>query len=285
MKSHLLVAASVLALGACFLRGNDNDPPDLAAAPLDLGADETLTMQEIETFEGGADPLVITQHLAVLADSFFAFDPTIDPAVDALNNAQRIQMRMLEQLTGGDGGLCGKVSLSGTTVTVDFGTGCRLLSKINVSGNASARVTANAGTITVLLTFTALKLNGKSLDGTTSFATSTGTSFTVNADLTAAGLKLGATDFVVRGIPGSIILDSGSMTATKLGVTTTLTFFTVAWKPLECYPNSGSVRIKLGPVVQTFVFDAQTPQTGVVTVKSGMKSVKRSLPAYGNCPP
>src|SRR5215510_13660254 len=79
--------------------------------------EELLDPDEQDAFDRGSDPTVAAQMMTTMADSMFNFDPTINPANDAMTNAMAIQTQL-------KGEACGTITLAGTTITADFGAGC-----------------------------------------------------------------------------------------------------------------------------------------------------------------
>lgn len=152
--------------------------------------------------------------------------------LDALQNAAAISRRVLEHLGGRDGGAgCGSVSLVGDTVTVNFGAppGCRTILGTEVSGSVSARVSKSGSTLTVDLVFTQVVVNSHDIDGSASFATSTGNVFSVDASLRSDNKMLTTTALTVTGEPGAITV-GGMASVTRNATTTAFTFRAVHWK-------------------------------------------------------
>lgn len=251
-----------LSLSACGAAGTDA-----------LTADELDSVRESGTSTSSAHQTV------VIADSLFDFDPTIDPAATAEANAMAVRDRVQSQLNA-----CGSVMLSGTTVTVSFGAapGCTLVNGVQASGSLTAGVSKMGATTTIALTFTNLVVNGKSLNGTASFATTTGTTFNVTAMLTSATDSLNA-NVTVTGASGSFTM-SGTASGSRGGANTAATFTNVTYRSGDCYPNGGSMAITRGPVSLTVTFSAATANSGTVTVTQGRRSTSATLPAYGSCP-
>jgi hypothetical protein len=244
------------------------------------GGGDSFTAEERGAYDRGSDSHLTAQHLLGLADSLFSFDPTLDPSKTAEQNAAAIQAQATSQLAG-----CGKVTLNGTTVVVDFGAppGCTLASGTKASGSISLAVTAAGASLTVTATFTTLVVNGKDLSGTATFATTNGTAFTVTLSLTSAGTTH-ASNLTVAGAGGSMTVD-GTVSAKTGDVTLTLTFTKVVWVAGQCYPSSGTLRVSSGVLTETITFGAATPTTGQVQVTILKKTVTAQLPAYGSCPP
>jgi predicted small lipoprotein YifL len=259
-----LIAAAALALVSCGPKG-----------PLDQ-----LTGEERDAFERGTTSHVTIQQALTLSDQLFDFDPTLDAARTANENAGLIQAKVTSSLNG-----CGTVALNNAAVTVNFGQapGCTLPNGMQVSGVISIGVSKQASTLSVTVTFNNLTLDGSDLTGSAAFSTTNATTFTVVVNLSSGSNTMNANVTVV-GSPGTITLD-GTATATRTASTTTLTFTSVAWSQGECYPHQGSVLVKKGRTEQTYTFSASTPTTGNVELATGRQTVQVPLPAYGNCPP
>lgn len=265
-------------LAAC---GGSDNPPD-AAVPVDMAVGDGLSSDESTAFDRGVGPGPAVQQLIVLADSFFSFDPTLNPSLDANGNAAAIQSQLVDQLGAGDGGAtaCGNIMLSGATVTANFGTGCTLKNGVILAGTVTATVSKSGASLSVKLDFSILVVNEKNLGGTATFTTTDGSHFTVNASLTAAGTTVTLTNVMVSSSGGTIVVSG--MVSTGDGAA--LTFNSVSWKPTDCYPSSGTLQIKSGVITETVTFDAASAATGDVTVTVGKRTVPRTLPAYGRCP-
>ena len=246
---------------------------------------ETLTSDEKDASDRGSASVVAFQQLSVIADELFAFDPTIDPGLTDIQNAQAIQARISASLGPMDGGIgCGTATRSSATVTVGFAPppGCILASGVKVSGTVAAAVTKSGTTMTILLTFTSLAVNGQELAGTASFVTSSGSAFTVNANLMSGSTTFSATGLTITGGSTSITIN-GSASTTQAGATTTLSFGAVTWQKGQCYPSSGTLKIQKGLVTETVTFLSTTPTTGQATMMVGPKKVTVKLPAYDTC--
>lgn len=263
-------ALFLAALGALGCSGPGPGPAD---------AGDGFSLEERDLSERGGHSSNATQQLAKLADGMFDFDPTIDPAKTAAENASAIQANTTINLNG-----CGSATLNGTTVTLSApAPGCTLKNGVNVQGTVSLSVTKSGSTTTVTLTLTSVVVNGVSVSGTASFATSNGTTFTVTGDVTS-GSTTYTMNLTVAGSTGSTTIN-GTSTAKSGDSTNSMTFTNVVWKVGECYPSSGSLKVTKALVTSTITFDSSTPTTGKVSVTSGRKTQTMQLPAYGNCPP
>jgi hypothetical protein len=223
-----------------------------------------------------------SHQASVVADGFFSFDPTIVPSATAQANAQAVKDNLTAHLAG-----CGMVSLAGTTVTAAFGAapGCTLGNGTTVSGSAAVAVSKSATTITLVLTFSKLVVDGKDLDGSLTFVTSDGSTFSVSGSFTTGGETLMVTRLTITGKSGSFTL-SGSVTAVEAGgAQTALTFNGVVYQTGKCYPGGGTMTVVKAGVTMTVTFTSDTASTGNVTVTQGRRSYPATLPAYGPCPP
>jgi hypothetical protein len=255
--------------------------PDGSSSGDPLGPGDTLLPPEHDVYQAGSDGIPHVQQLAQLADSLFDFDPTLDPTKTAGENVTAISGHASTNL----GPSCGTVSSTTSSVTVAFGPppGCTLANGITASGSVTASVSKLASTLTVTLTFTSLVVDGNALSGSASFATTTGTSFTVNATLTTGSTTYTATNLTITGSATKTITLDGVVTTGAGDGTTTATFAGVAWVLGECYPDRGTVSIRKGLITTVVTFSATTPNTGAVAVTVGKKTVTEYLPVYGRC--
>ncbi len=218
---------------------------------------------------------------------FVQEDPTLDITKTAGQNADAVALQLRASA-------CATAnvthSLGMTTVSVDFGAGGCMVNNVGtVSGAVSATVSKQGGSISVALTFTTLDVNGTTLDGTFSVATSDDTSFTATADLTD-----GATHVTFNGIA---VLDSGgggvTLSGTGLHQTVSYTASGVHHSFKGCYADAGSLTFtesatakngKSVMVTDVVTFDSSTPSTGKVSVSVNGTATPETLPAYGSCP-
>jgi hypothetical protein len=223
--------------------------------------------------------MAVDQQLITLADNLFDFDPTINPANTADQNASAIGADAQASLGG-----CGAVKVSGADVTVSFGAppGCTLPDGTVVSGTVAVAVTQSGAITTVALTLDSVVVNDKSISGTASFATSNGSMFTVKANLTS-GTQTDVADLTVTGATDSFTV-SGTGTVTQSGSTTEITFNDMVVTKGECYATGGSMSITKGAITETITFSATTPDTGEVAITVGKRTTEMTLPAYGSCP-
>jgi len=252
----------------------------------DAGSDAgtMLTPDEQAAFDVAAPSVPAVVQLVAVADSFFKFDPTLDTTQSDVANAQLIENHIATNLgTSTDGGTkCATLSLSGATLTADFGPapGCTLSTGLTLSGTIAVAVTKPAK-LSVAFTFTNVTVNGTALAGTLSFTTADAMSFTVIADVMWATDTLSTTGFTVSGSAGAVTL-SGPIT-NAADATTTTTFSSVVWMDGACYPSSGTLVIVKDPLTETVTFTAGTATTGDVTITVGMATFPATLPTYGSC--
>jgi hypothetical protein len=283
-----LLVLVVLALGC----GGRNNNPDAGQNPDAGSGRDVLSTDEAVLADRGGDSSNATQQLSVVANSLFDFDPTIDAARTAAENATAIENNVRANLgydaDGGvplDGGTpCGSVSLSGTTVTVAFGPppGCTLRNGAKLSGSVSVGVARTGSTISLSLTFTQLVSNGVPLSGSVTFATTSGSSFSVTGSLTSGTNTWTFTNLTITGAAGTTTIN-GVINLMGDAVATTITFGTLSWRLGDCYPNSGTVTTKKGLLTTVFTFDTNTPTTGIVKVTVGRITTNWPLPIYGSC--
>jgi len=257
---------------------------------------------------------------AVLA-GFIEDDPTLDTTKDAAANADAIAARITEQ----SGGCAVVTHAAGSpTVTADFGAGCTLKeSGVTVSGKVSLTVTSEAGKVTVVFVFTTLSVDGYTLDGTATVATSDLKVYALKADLTIASQgKLTFDGTASARVEGQAVGTTLDGTATYAGASpsgqqppalngftcadagTTLAVAGLHRLSTACYADAGKVTAtkkytctkagKKGPIstalqsVTTVLWSATSATTGEVsvTVATGDGAGTTStarLPAHGGC--
>jgi hypothetical protein len=260
---------------------------------MDDGVDDDAEATEAAGHGTSATTLAATKGITEL---FVQEDPTIDVSKDAPTNADAIAARLMTSTMG-----CATAKVTHTMGTimvgVDFGAGCMLPPLGTVSGSATATVTRVPGPnarITVNLLFTNMAANGTTLNGTCGVSTTTGTSFTVDADL------MTATQHVV--FSGALTLDSNGMgvtvdgtgTSTVNGISTTDTLAGVHHGFGGCYADAGTITMAKATktrrgmatnISETMTFSASTPSTGMVMISvNGAAPIGKTLPAYGSCP-
>jgi hypothetical protein len=284
-----IVLASWAFAAACS-SSSVGPPPTGDAGPPSAGDDaggdgDPLSPTERDTYDEGSGSVPSIEQLAHLAHSLFDFDPTIDPAKTAAENASAIANEVSGNLgeSGVAGTTCGHVTLATTSVTVDFGGGCTMKNGVTASGSVTAAVASSSGTVTITLTFSSLVVNGASLAGSASFATSNGNTFAVDASVTTGKSTYKVTNLTMGGSSNGTITINGAVTTGGGDLTTTMTFTQVSWKLGDCYPSAGSLSTKKALVTTTVTFDAATPTTGQVTVTVGKRTSTQTLPAYGKC--
>ena len=89
-----VTACSIAVLGACSSSGSTPESPGSGGSAGTSGgtsgsggAGDLLTPAERDTFNRGAPAVSSVQLVGELADSFFSFDPTVDPTKTAPQNA------------------------------------------------------------------------------------------------------------------------------------------------------------------------------------------------------
>lgn len=241
-------------------------------------AQDLPTADEQDTASRGTKGVNASQQLLVLADSFFAFDPTLDVAKTAEENATAIQARTTSS--------CASVSVSGATVTVSMPPpGCIPSSRLTAQGtfNLTVQRTPSPASLSVMLGMTEAVVNGTSYAGTVDFVTSNATTFTVASDFTAADITY-QSNLTVTGGPDMMTVD-GTLSQGTGTTLTSYTFTGLTYHAGDCYPSGGTVAVKKGVITTTMTFTAQTARFGEVTVTSGRKTWTAMLPAYGeSCP-
>lgn len=220
--ASVLLAASVIGAVACSSSSDGTTS----------GASDVLSADEQATFGTSTGSLSSHQETATLADSLFDFDPAATP--DA--NAAAVAKNTTTNLAG-----CGQVQVNGASLTVDFGAppGCTLAGGAVVSGKVAVAVSKAGATTSLALTLTSVVVNGKTVAGQTTFATSNGSTFTVTSTLMGA-TKRESANLVVAGGASSFTLN-GTSNVTDSGVPSMVTFKDVMHVKGQCYASSGSV--------------------------------------------
>ncbi|MBX7116367.1 MAG: hypothetical protein K1X64_18725 [Myxococcaceae bacterium] len=260
---RLVFAAVLLVFSACLSHPVRSDAGDVADA------------SEWALLAQGGPELTSTQLLVQLLDDMVA----IDGSAEALQNVESTRVKAAAALKG-----CGTVSVMGAKVTLDLGAapGCVSTSGVQVSGVVSFGVSQANTTTTLLVTFGHAVLGGKTLDGELTFSTLDGRRYSVTGNLTGTKDTQYSLTFTVddRGVTLN-----GNVAATRSGQVTTVMMGSVFWSAGDCYPRAGQATFKQGvALTMTATFDAQTPATGVVTMKNGRREFSIVLPAYDMCP-
>ncbi len=242
------------------------------------GNDAGISSDDLDTAMTGGHEAIASQEVSVLANDLFDFDPTIVPGDSPAKNAANIASHVTSLA-----GSCAKVTVTGAEVTVAFGSppGCTLSNGDTVSGTVAVAVSEAGGTTTLALTLTSVVIDGSSLAGTASFATSSGSSFQVTLDVTA-GSDTYTGDLTVAGESGSFTV-SGTAKETVSGATSSYTLDDVVITPGHCYASAGSVTVVKGASTETITFESTTPTTGVAELTVGKHTVPFTLPTYGDC--
>lgn len=267
----------VVALSALALACGSKTPGPMNGTD---GGDAGLTAEQSAAFDTASGSSSVNEEVTRLANNLFDFDPTLDPKKTPSQNASAIGSNTRANL----GKSCGKVSLKGTGVTVDFGAppGCTLTNGDAISGTVNVAVSLAGGTTTVDLTLTQVIYDDVPLSGTASFATTNGSTFTVKSSLTSSS-KSDSADLTVTGAAGSFSI-SGTASVTDAGTSSAITFDGVTVTKGQCYATAGSIGVQQGSVTETLTFDASTPTTGKVSVQIGKVMTTLTLPPYGSCP-
>jgi len=259
---------------ACSSSSSADDDADAATDDAGLSTDESAAAQS------GGDSVDVNEAVNDLANELFDFDPTIDPASTAAQNATAIGQNVLANL----GSACGSVNVSGASVTVAFGAppGCTLMDGTSISGTVDLAVSQSGATTTVALMIDSVVIDGEPISGTATFSTSNGSTFSVETNLTTSS-KTDVANLSVTGTAGSYTI-SGTSTVTQGSSTSNLVFTGLTVMKGECYADAGSISMTEGAVTEVITFDAATPTTGRVSVTIGKRTATTTLPPYGSCP-
>ncbi len=208
----------------------------------------------------------------------------LDASKTAKENAEAVKASIIKSVSNAS---CLTITAGATEVefTAVFNSSCKIVQAgINVEGTIKVSVTAAGGKVTVTLQMTNVALDGQGpLNGTASASYSGGATYSVTVNTT--------TSSAVFNFAGSYVLSNKTATIngtgdyTKNAVIYAFTLNNVTWKVGDCYPNGGSVEIRINRLTETLAFNAQTPATGKATLTVGRKSQEVTLLAYGSCPP
>lgn len=258
--------------------GRDASMTADAGAVLDATIDSALADSGIDhepSAREGADMLVGLYLGVALADRLFDFDPTIDPALTADDNAARVAANVGTNLAG-----CGVVMVTGATVTVDLGAppGCTFSTGLTVSGSIAVAVSKSDTTTIVAIDLSSVTVQGRALAGTLTFRTMDGSTFMLAATGGAATGLL-----TVAGGAGTFTI-AGTLTAGTTTTPTGATLRDVVWHRGDCYPSGGSIQITHGFLLQTFTFSLSTAATGICERTIVTRTTSYLLPEYGSCP-
>jgi hypothetical protein len=285
MRPRIALALYALLLASCG--GGSNPGGDGGAEDL-AGADEIDAVREArDAADRGTDPTTLAAAKGV-TELFVAEDPTIDPAATPEVNADNVFNNLKSSTVPCAGAMIAHAANT-TTVSVDFGAGCSLPVG-TLGGKASATLSKMAATTTVAFTFTQLTVNGYTFSGTLSASTTTGTSYTLAADLSQGTNHVtfngtATLDMTLKGVT----LDGTGTSGTNNAITLSGVHHLFG----GCYADKGTITLvtttrsiggKSIMVTKKLVFDATTPKTGKVTVTINGVMSMLSLPAYGACP-
>lgn len=169
--------------------------------------------------------------------------------------------------------------------TATFSSDCKIVQAgANVEGVIKVSVSASSGKVAVTLVMTNVTFDSQGpLNGTASVAYSDGSTYAVTINTTTASATFNFSGSYA--LANKVATISGSGDYTKNAVVYTFTLNGVTWKIGDCYPNGGSVEIKINRLTETLTFNSQTPTSGKANLTIGRKTQEVTLLAYGQCPP
>jgi hypothetical protein len=227
---------------------------------------------------------------ALGAETLFISMGVIATNMPANVNASALYQRVMNETNG-----CANATLSGTSLDIDFGTGCVLAStNVVYQGSLHADVSVPAqGQILVATTLNLVVDGGQPLSGTVNITTSDGTTYTYSAGLTFGGVVVSAPNLQV-GIAnyGATFNVLSGMLMGATGVYA-LTVTGVHQRFAGCYADDGQLEIMAPTMGMTAALDefwnfmSQVPQNGIVNVglsADDMSPKMISLPARMGCP-
>lgn len=181
---------------------------------------------------------------------------------------------------------CLQIELLGTTLTLDFGTGCTLHGT-TYSGEVMVQAASQNSTLGFDLTLTSFSNSQATYDGTASFDAGPGqTATTLDLMISQAGqskqldyVGQSSADAQGQSYTGSGSIDEGGVVR---GFDAQGLHHSVA----DCYPDAGTLVLSsAGTPDITVTFSATTPTTGEVSVQVGrLPAQTYALPSYGQCP-
>jgi hypothetical protein len=239
-----------------------------------------LSTEETAATDHGNDTASAATNVLTFADgALFAFDPTINTALDAPTNARAIGAYATDQLAG-----CASVTVLDATVSIMVnGPSCTLPNGTTASGTVTATVSKMGTTVRVAIAFTNAMIDGRTVSGSVDMVTDNGSVFTASGTVTSGANSLTFNNVQVTGSAGSFVTD-GTVTAVKDGVTSNVVLSQVLYRAGDCYPSGGTARVTRNMVTSTITFTAATANSGTVTVMTGRITTSKQLPAYGACP-
>lgn len=248
--------------------------------------DEDGVQAQAAALRGGGEAAVNASG----AMSSMSTSGVVDPSKDAAANADAIAAALSAKVCP-----TGAVShqMGSTVVTVDFGAGCSVGDVGTVSGAMGLTVTTGGGKVSVGLTFTELSVNGLKLNGSMSVSTADAKTYAMTLDVTANAYAVTFSGSGALDADGKGVTVTGTGAVKHDGVSVPCALAGVHHRFAGCYADAGTVTFtetvqpKVGkPVTVTTVlaFLSTTPQTGVVNVTVGGKTMQKTLPAYGQCP-
>lgn len=208
----------------------------------------------------------------------------LDPSKTAKENADAVKAALKNSVGNAT---CLTITAGATEVefTAVFISSCKIVQAgVNVEGTIKVSVAVAGNNVTATLQLTNVTLDGQGpLNGTASVSYSGSATYSVAINTTTSSAVFNFAGSYA--LTNKIATINGTGDYTKNAVMYAFTLNNVTWKVGECYPNGGSVEIKINRLTETLAFNAQTPTTGKATLTVGRKSQEVTLLAYGSCPP
>lgn len=227
------------------------------------------------------EPALRALNRGVALTTAFATTGVIDPGAGDQNIALAIYNRLMTEAPG-----CGAPTVAGTKVTLALGEACALQTAgMTAGGTIEAEVRRELpDEVTVRLVIDGV-VDGQALAGTFDVATSTGTTFTWDGELTLAGVQVRAPK-----LTAGVQARAASLTATTLTVTGQQTFtleaVAVEQRFDACYPHDGTALVSPGAMPERWTFTSTTPQDGLAQALAPNTSTAATvaLPKRPGCP-
>jgi hypothetical protein len=259
---------------------------------LAIGCDGEGIDTVAETTDASIHALTTTSvaYAKGVASLFVVEDPTLDVTKTAEQNADAIAAQAAAALPG-----AALTHTAGTaTLTLNF-DGISAVANLGVlAGSVAVTVSRAATSLTVNFMFTGLTVKGMVLEGSLVLATTNGTTFSVNVDLTGGGRHVIYNGKAIPDAAGAgITLDGTGTSQSGDGPLVSYSMVAVhhAWQ--QCYADGGTLTMNknvvgkrggMVAVAEQVRFDANTPTTGKVAMTINGVGSTMTLPPYGSCP-
>lgn len=215
----------------------------------------------------------------------------VDTSKGAEQNADAIAAQLSSKLSGCASGMVSH-GMGTVTVSANFGSGCTVAGYGTVSGAFQLTVSKDTS-LRLAFVFSSFAVNGVTVNGSLSTATSDGKTYDLATDLVvqSGALKGSGTATLDTGGKGISMTGTGTISANGAEIPYNAAGLHHLFG--SCYGDAGTLTVtetissRLGgtKTVQTIMtFLSTTPSTGQVNVTVAGKTTAKTLPAYGSCP-